>query len=190
MPDLEVPVQRIRAFVRDHILEPDAMRGSEHYLRNIEDADHNKISPVDEEEARRQFQANAVESRAPIRVTSPQSQTPAGETLAPAVSVAKAPPSSPNVQRAPVGAGTVSPVVMDPGVDWQARARAEGWAPATEQREYRAPDGPEVDPKYREPYMQTPATSTPVPNAEPGAPAPETAAPPTPASGEGTSQVA
>lgn len=182
MPDLEMPVQRIRAFVRDHILEPDAMRGSEQFLRNIKDADGNAITPIDEEEARRQFSADAIQSRAPIRISSPTTQTSSKDVTPPSVPVSEAPASSPNVQRAPVGAGTVAPVVTDPGVDWQAKARAEGWVPS---REYRAPSGPEVDPKYREPYM-APATTTPVPNAEPSQSVPQNAAPPSPASSEGS----
>jgi len=188
MVDLEVPVQRIRAFVRDHMLEPDAMRGSEHYLRNITDGEGNAITPVDEEESRRQFAAEAVQTRAPIRVSSPQSQTSASETTPPAVPVSEAPGRSPNIQGAPIVATpSTPPVVTDPGVDWQAKARAEGWAPRGDvtEREYRAPSGPPVDPKYQEPYM-APATTTPVPNAEPGAPVPETSAPPAPASGEGS----
>jgi hypothetical protein len=184
MPDLTVPVQRIRAFVVDHVLEPDAMRGTEHYLRNIKDGDGNAIDPVDEEEARRQMQSDATISRAPIRVQSSSTMSSASETTPPAVPVSEAAPTSPNIQRAPlVATPTTPPVVNDPGVDWQAKARAEGWAP----REDLDPRDNVTD------FEPAPPTQAPVPNANPtfqGSVSPETAPPPTPASGEGTSQIA
>ena len=193
MVDLTVPLQRLRAVVQDHMLEPDAMRGTEHYLRNIKDAEGNAITPVDEEEARRQFMADAVQSRAPIRVSSSMTQTPNQEVNPPAVPVSEVPPSSPNVMRAPLTVGDptrATPVQTDSGTDWQARARAEGWAPPGEKSdpqmvEYRAPSGPPVDPKYQAPYTR-PVAETPVPytppaeqSVEPGTSATETTPPST-----------
>jgi hypothetical protein len=187
--ELTVPVQTVRASGQDHYLEPDAMRGSEQFLRNIVDADGNAITPVDEEEPRRQFQANAIQSRAPIRVVTSQSDTPASEYLPDPVPVSETPPSSPNVMRAPMvaaGVDRTAPVQPDPSVDWQARARAEGWAPASENRGTVRPTN-EGDPEYPSDY-RGPSTTTPVSNAEPEQQAFETAPPPAPASAEGSSR--
>ena len=65
---------------------------------------------------------------------------------------------------------------------WMRDARAAGWAGPTESpREYRAPAGPDVDPKYRAPYT-TPAEQSnadqPV-DVSPGTPS-EPSAPPIP----------
>jgi hypothetical protein len=188
--ELTVPVQTVRASGQDHYLEPDAMRGSEQFLRNIVDADGNAITPVDEEEPRRQFQANAIQSRAPIRVVTSQSDTPASEYLPEPVPVSETPPSSPNVMRAPMvaaGVDRTAPVQPDPSVDWQARARAEGWAPASENRSLGERDM-STQGTPATPGWAGPSTTSPVPNAEPEQQAFETAPPPAPASAEGSSR--
>lgn len=78
--------QVIRPTAVDHHLEPDAMRGSEQYLRGLKDADGNDVTVLDQEEERRQAQRNAAETRAPIRMVTPTTQTPAAEITPESVS--------------------------------------------------------------------------------------------------------
>jgi hypothetical protein len=71
--------QIIRPSVVDHMLEPDALRGSEQFLRNVTDEDGAPIPVFDAEEARRKAQLDAAMTNEPLRMTAPESQTPVEE---------------------------------------------------------------------------------------------------------------
>lgn len=68
---LEHPQQVILPTTVDHELQPDALRGSEWVFNHLKDGDGNRITVEDREQIRRDFQTNAVESGAPLRVQNP-----------------------------------------------------------------------------------------------------------------------
>lgn len=172
MPDsLEFPQQVIRATVYDHILEPDALRGSEHVLAQVRDGDGNRIDIADEERARAERQAEAVQTRAPLRVASSSSMTSPSGIEPVNVSESKVGSLSPNVANAPVVSDyqRTPPVVTESNVDWQTQARQAGWS---------SPNAPrDLSETHGYPPSDQPVASDPDFRPSPGAltpPAPQT----------------
>lgn len=135
---VDIPRQVVLATVADNELQPDAMRGSETFLRNIKDADGNLITVEDAELKRREMQAKM------------QPHLAEQPNIVPG---AEQSPTDPTLERATVpltpDAPTTSPTNQT--FSWQDMARLAGWEPPAspntlppEVRQEPLPDMPET----------------------------------------------